>query len=656
MTDFRRFLLVILLALLYAIPIQTARAQSSVTLTVQPGFDGFYKLNHWTPIRVTATNQGAGIDGELRLLDNNTPFNTPTILYRYPIELPPQSRKEITMYVPLRGQLRVQVELVDQADTLLTAKQATARPISGATPLIGVVASDGSLFNHLARADEANQTVAVGVAHLTLADLPTPLQAWRGLDYLVFNDIDSGPLTAEQQQALRSWVSQGGRLVVGGGPNATQTLAGLQPILALESIRIETVAHPLNTLDEMAQLPLENRGPYVAAVPDLFFGEVMAQENNIPLIIRQPLGFGEITYMAFDFTLAPLDELMKTPFFMRAILGDLSPLPTTISSHLNFGQLQTSLSVLSNQDLTEPYWICLFMLLYVIIVGPLNFVVLRLLKRSEWAWVTIPLIICCFSAAIYSGGYRLRGSQPMLSELTLVEAASGTDQAQATSYVGVYSPSRANYALNSPSSVFVEGLPDSLGVTNQFNVITDGSTRITDLRADIGGQPGVIVHQVEAAPNVTAELTYQPFSKKISGSLMNHSQKTLQNSSLIILTNRAEEEYYLSIYLAHATELDNLTPGSRLIDTTLSEKQTYGTFYTEASQSDDAILVSRDMVMRALFFSDSYQVDLQRPVQHLAAYLVGWGDNHDSAVTLASHSHDQIQQTLFIINLPLTVE
>jgi hypothetical protein len=44
---------------------------------------------------------------------------------------------------------------------------------------------------------------------------------------LVVNDTDTSSLTPEQVQALNTWISQGGRFVVGGGAGAQRTASGL---------------------------------------------------------------------------------------------------------------------------------------------------------------------------------------------------------------------------------------------------------------------------------------------------------------------------------------------------------------------------------------------------------------------------------------------
>ena len=40
----------------------------------------------------------------------------------------------------------------------------------------------------------------------------------------------------------------------------------------------------------------------------------------------------------------------------------------------------------------------LLLLGYIVLIGPINYLVLRRLDRREWAWVTMPLLVVGFTA------------------------------------------------------------------------------------------------------------------------------------------------------------------------------------------------------------------------------------------------------------------
>jgi hypothetical protein len=80
-------------------------------LTVEAGFDGWYKSTYWLPVHISAANSGAAIDGELRLVISDGPGNQ--TLYTTPLDLPTQSDKRVTMLVKApRNLTSLEVDLV----------------------------------------------------------------------------------------------------------------------------------------------------------------------------------------------------------------------------------------------------------------------------------------------------------------------------------------------------------------------------------------------------------------------------------------------------------------------------------------------------------------------------------------------------------------
>ena len=94
------------------------------------------------------------------------------------------------------------------------------------------------------------------------------------------------------------------------------------------------------------------------------------------------------------------------------------------------------------------FQLCGFLAIYIIVIGPLNYLVLKRLGRRELAWLTIPcLLIIVYSVVAYLTGFSLRGTQATINRLALVQVWPGTDQAQVDGVIGVLAPRRAIYNL-----------------------------------------------------------------------------------------------------------------------------------------------------------------------------------------------------------------
>src|SRR4029079_17407192 len=88
-----------------------------------------------------------------------------------------------------------------------------------------------------------------------------------------------------------------------------------------------------------------------------------------------------------------------------------------------------------------------FLLTYVLVIGPLNYLVLRRLRRLEWAWFSVPLVVLLFSCGLYAVGAGLRGGQSQLSQAAIVQGAEGQTRAFATGFIGLFSPRRTSYTV-----------------------------------------------------------------------------------------------------------------------------------------------------------------------------------------------------------------
>ena len=49
---------------------------------------------------------------------------------------------------------------------------------------------------------------------------------------------------------------------------------------------------------------------------------------------------------------------------------------------------------------------------YILLIGPLNYLVLKRLDRRELAWITMPVLIAVFAVSAYGFGTALRGTRP----------------------------------------------------------------------------------------------------------------------------------------------------------------------------------------------------------------------------------------------------
>ncbi|MDQ1404156.1 MAG: hypothetical protein QOG03_2472, partial [Actinomycetota bacterium] len=117
--------------------------------------------------------------------------------------------------------------------------------------------------------------------------------------------------------------------------------------------------------------------------------------------------------------------------------GLVEPVPLAIQDENN-GQPDALVSTLARTagvHATKLAWLVFFLFVYVLAVGPALFIGLHRSRRTELAWIVVPLVALLFTAAGYAAGQSSRrGVVP--SQGTVVETGAGS---YATTFVGVLS-------------------------------------------------------------------------------------------------------------------------------------------------------------------------------------------------------------------------
>ncbi|MDP9387078.1 MAG: hypothetical protein M3Q48_03930, partial [Actinomycetota bacterium] len=100
-----------------------------------------------------------------------------------------------------------------------------------------------------------------------------------------------------------------------------------------------------------------------------------------------------------------------------------------------------------------------FLVVYVVVVGPVTAVVLRRRRRSELAWVVIPVIAVVFTAGSYVGAEELRQDTKLAHGTALEFDALGV---KATTFVGVAARGRQTTEVSFPGAWTASASPSTV--------------------------------------------------------------------------------------------------------------------------------------------------------------------------------------------------
>ncbi|MEF2967069.1 hypothetical protein V3851_14600 [Paenibacillus sp. M1] len=445
------------------VPGAARAAEPSIAIQSETGFDGKLKMNEWSPLTITLTSD-RDISGEL-VVRTEIPYNGTSVSHVKQVDLPAGTAKTVTFGIVGNTFDRNNSEIrfyegsaesgkyIPFASGRLTSLQSTA--VRGT--IIGVLAADPDSMNFLATLSASGNDAKV-VVPLKSEQIPEDGILLSALDVLVLNNFPADTLTAKQTEAIRSWVSKGGSLVLGGGQDYPKTAQGFEDLSPVEW----QGGADVTALPELAKAggkPLELSGPFPLSAAKLKEGakeEIAA--GIIPMFASWDVGKGKVHYAAYDLAMDPLYQWRgHAEVWNRVLREEFSANNGTMYGNVPTGNLMSDFGYLLDYfpSLTLPPFSLLFWLLlgYAVIVAPLLYYVLKKFDKREWAWGLIPLI-----AVIASGGIYLAGTSGKSSTrahtLSIVEM-DGKGGAVRSVASALFVPRGGTYNLTFPAGTYV---------------------------------------------------------------------------------------------------------------------------------------------------------------------------------------------------------
>jgi hypothetical protein len=640
-----------------------AQQPQPITLLARAGFDGYYKENHWLPTRVMVANDGPDVRGSLEVTFTRPNGSHLTIARQ--VELPTQSRREIFLYLPHESFFSsLTVRLMDGRMELAATTARVSQ--AGANDLIfGVAAGSPSVFNVLADVDPV--TGSAHVAQLELADLPPLSSAWQALDVLVISDVDTGTLSADQRAALAGWVAAGGRLIVTGGPAWQRTASGLADLLPLRPTGTRTLADAA-ALGSFAAAEAPQGGG-VAAVGNLTEDALtLAGSADVPLIALRRSGYGEVIYLAFDPAFEPLRAWDGLEGLFRNVLAGGNERPGWAGGIRNWYPARDAVNALPGLEFPSALLVCGFLGIYLMAVGPANYLVLKRMKRRELAWVTIPAIVLVFSLGAYVTGYQMRGAQAVLHRLSVVQVWPDSEYARVDQAIGLFSPRRTDYSLTFAEGFLARPMPiDAYGPGGtSYTVQQADQSTISEVRVDIGGlEPFVMQGQV-AAPRFEADvaITVSGGTAELRGTVTNHSELAL--TDVVVLAPGGVAQLgdlapgaSLNIHVALRNARATAAPANTILPAAAAGVGPNVPFYSMPSSYDSTI---DDILGGRNYYNDRAQYRRYALLSSIidtygggsrgsGVFLVGWADHAPAGIQLANRVFTPQDLSVYIVNL-----
>ncbi|MCX6923913.1 MAG: hypothetical protein NT154_12005, partial [Verrucomicrobia bacterium] len=475
----------------------TLTCQAVLQFDVFLGYDGIVPQASWFPVVCEIKNDGPPFVGTVEL--DGGRFNQEQTR-RAVVELPTGTLKRfvIPVFSATRGIGGWDVRLLDERGKVRAEQKGlqARRQIASSTPLLGALVRTPAgtpVVRPILSQDAALQPSAARLLPAIFPDNPVVLE---GMNCLYLNSEKALDLKVGQVNALLAWLHGGGHLVVGveqiADITATPWLRKLLPcelndirpmqehaelqswlcsatwstkLVAPSERQSGSRGAPRPALlpggsaaDPFSDLPVDPAFEAAAvqvAMGQVRDGQVVVTAGDKPLVVSANRGWGRVTLLLFSPEREPFRSWKNLPVFW----AKLAEVPGAYYLSPDFRQSGGWSSdgifgamIDSRQVHKLPVtWLLVLLLVYLVVIGPLDQYWLKRINRPMLTWITFPCYVVLFSLLIYVIGYKLRAGESEWNELHLVDVLLKGDEAElrGQTYASVYSPSNQRYRMES---------------------------------------------------------------------------------------------------------------------------------------------------------------------------------------------------------------
>lgn len=456
---------------LLSLIVLTMPAAAGAEVDVRVGLGGYYKLGHWTPVlgmaepNCVAQVIAPDSDGVLTVASQEL-INFGNL----------SLRTRTGRRAPIRIRLLRDDRLIGEQVIRSVKEPAALESGAKQQTVVALAATDLFVLRISETTSKPSKSLtgfeAEDATHAQITDARWLPRHWSGYDAanrIVIEATAGSPLSELEANdprvtALIEWVRMGGRLVLSCGTDAEAILGQGR---ALEKLTPGKFARTLDLpqtspLERFADAELAMEGSLRVVQLKNVRGEIEAhgpgRASDLPLVVRTPVGFGEVTFLAFDLGAKPLIEWEDRESLLRKIAGrraarsidknsdNLGPVITRGYDDLA-AAMRSRLGAALPGVTTVPFLAIVAAAIgYLALIGPGDFfLVKKVLKRMELTWITFPATVLLTGAAAYGLAFSLKSSEPQINSIELVDVNTITGELRGAWWAEAYSPQSRRY-------------------------------------------------------------------------------------------------------------------------------------------------------------------------------------------------------------------
>ncbi len=313
-------------------------------------------------------------------------------------------------------------------------------------------------------------------------------------------------------------------------------------------------------------------------------------------------------------------------------------------------------------DLPSVRGLTVMLLIYIISVGPINYIILKRAKRLHLAWISIPAITLLFSGLTIGFGVALHGTDIFVNKISFLQLGS-SGNAKYSAFVGIFSPAQTSYqvelsegGLVSPLTTYYEPWMSSIDPGR----LSAAGSALSMVQGDPAVVKGLSVDQWSMqsfmSEGLATDIGYLDAALTLSGNSLSGTITNLTNSDFLDSYIMLGQKYLHTGAVPTGEtaevvlELSNL--GAPLINTSLS----YSIFEKELNQtsstSDRRTWESKRAIIESIFERTPPFFNFSSPGSSQSSFastpiLVAWIENGPPEIRILEN--EIIQQSSAVV-------
>lgn len=543
-----------------------ASAAGDIAIQAEFGYDGTVTYLAAVPLNVTLKNTGedADVTVSVDIYRSRKRYDT----YTYPVTLAGGAQKRLTIPVMLNYKQSGYTVNVWQGETLLASTTVAPDTILAPTTLLVGVLSDQpqtlAYMNVSAANDELMRGDVWQTVNLTQKNFPDSYEMLRAFSILAIDGVDISQFSLSQQQALQTWLKNGGIAIVGGGTRAAAAYRGFAALSGLGMGAPYTANNVSQALmDALADTQFSVSTATKAAqgtsmllplqANDL---QPVAQSDGQTLIVRADVGKGLVYATAFSLS----DKVLSgwngmNCYWQRLLLANAgTEYQALLDARGNYYEERNfyyNSSLISMLEIENDQGMCypvIVVAAFLLLAGVGSYLLLKKLDKREWLWLSVPLLSACCVGVLCLMGSRMHLADPVVVSYS-AHCVSSDGKTSGAMFAGVacaankeISVSAQDRAAVTPANSYFSFYEDYDDSQSQISIVPQmryrymlGDTRAVAFKNDSAWEVNALYVQPEQTEQLALNASIWWEEDGLHGQIINNTPYALEEGLVLTM-------------------------------------------------------------------------------------------------------------------------